>query len=245
MAGAHDQLANHLVACLAHRRTDSDRPFRHHIVVDAIPPDLQAGLRALSIAPRAMTGARADNNATRVYFSPPFRAANPAADRLARAFQDKRVVGAAIAACGALLRSSYLLIELACDSGPCELRPHRDLGVKRFTALFYLNDDPVLKNAGTDLYTPKTQRIPDIRDAVARGVDPARDCFEETTVRPPHGARFGYFFTPSDVSWHGFDRRSLDAVRKTIIVNYVGPTPSGETYRSVQNLAFPDEPVLS
>ncbi|MBN9063526.1 MAG: hypothetical protein BGP06_13205 [Rhizobiales bacterium 65-9] len=238
-----DQAKRQLLDSIRDRRADHERPFPYHVVTDPVAAPLREDLRALPAASRAMTGARSDGNDSRFYFNPSVRAAHRPADMLARVFQDRDVVAALAAASGALLKSAYLLMELACDCGVSELHPHRDLGVKRFTGLFYLSDDPKLADARTDLYTPKPDRAARISAAVAQGRDPDRADFEQATARPPHGARFGYFFTPSDVSWHGFDRRPLNGLRQTIIVNYLGPAASGETYRNVQNLAFPDEPI--
>lgn len=238
-----DEAKSQILDSIRHRRADHGRPFPYHVVTEPILASLREELRALPAASRAMTGARADGNASRFYFNPSVRAAHPAADRLARLFQDRDVVAALAVASGAIIKSAYLLLELACDCGVSELNPHRDLGVKRFTGLFYLSDDPSLAHAGTDLYTPKPGHAAQISAALAAGRDPDRGDFEAATARPPHGAQFGYFFAPSDVSWHGFDRRELKGLRQTIIVNYLGPTASGETYRNVQNLAFPDEPV--
>ena len=45
-------------------------------------------------------------------------------------------------------------------------------------------------------------------------------------------------FVPSDRTWHGFEKRPIRGVRRSLIINYVKPE-----WRSRHELAFPDQPV--
>ena len=47
-------------------------------------------------------------------------------------------------------------------------------------------------------------------------------------------------FVPSDNTWHGFERRPIEQIRKTLIVNYVT-----QEWRAREQLAFPDKTVNS
>ena len=63
---------------------------------------------------------------------------------------------------------------------------------------------------------------------------------ESRTVvaRAPYAFNEGLIFIPGSNTWHGFEKRPIDGVRKSIIVNYVGPE-----WRARQELCFPDKPV--
>ena len=45
-------------------------------------------------------------------------------------------------------------------------------------------------------------------------------------------------FVPSNISFHGFEKRKIDGVRKSIIINYVT-----NEWRAREQLAFPTQPI--
>ena len=45
-------------------------------------------------------------------------------------------------------------------------------------------------------------------------------------------------FVPSDITYHGFERRPIEGVRKSLIINYVT-----DEWRAREQLAFPDTPI--
>ena len=45
-------------------------------------------------------------------------------------------------------------------------------------------------------------------------------------------------FVPSNNTWHGFEKRPIHGVRRSIIVNYVT-----DAWRAREQLAFPHSPV--
>jgi hypothetical protein len=47
-------------------------------------------------------------------------------------------------------------------------------------------------------------------------------------------------FVPSDVTYHGFEPRKINGVRKSLIVNYVTAE-----WRAREQLSFPDQPIVS
>jgi hypothetical protein len=63
------------------------------------------------------------------------------------------------------------------------------------------------------------------------------DRLELTT---PYQRNFGFIFIPSADTWHGFDRRPISGVRRSLIVNYVRPE-----WRSRNEFAFPTRAVLA
>jgi hypothetical protein len=45
-------------------------------------------------------------------------------------------------------------------------------------------------------------------------------------------------FVPSDITYHGFEARKIEGVRKSVIINYVT-----NEWRAREQLAFPDSPI--
>jgi hypothetical protein len=94
------------------------------------------------------------------------------------------------------------------------LEPHTDLGVKKFTCLIYLSQGH--EELGTDIYWDPSRHF---------GVSPFI----------PNSAMI---FVPSDKTWHGFEKRPIKGVRKSVILNYVT-----QDWRAREQLSFSDTPV--
>jgi hypothetical protein len=56
----------------------------------------------------------------------------------------------------------------------------------------------------------------------------------------PWQRKFSLIFIPAADTWHGFHRRPINGVRRSLIVNYVKPE-----WRPRNELAFPDRAVLA
>ena len=195
-----------------------DEPFRHWLLRDALPADMaQAadGLPFPAPALNGVSGSREINNNTRRYVDADAVAAHPVCRRLAETFQHPATVAAIEAATDARLGGCRLRIEYAQDTEGFWLQPHTDLGVKKFTLLYYLG--PVGQpDLGTDVYSDATT----------------------WSHRAPFEPGVALAFVPSDRSWHGFEPRPIPVVRKSLIVNYVT-----EAWRAREQLAYPDRPV--
>lgn len=195
------------------------QPFRHWLLRDIIPAPLAAEVCALpGEAPRIADtrGKRETNNASRRYFSPQTRRNWPAAQVIADAFQAKPTVEAIETHCGIRLDGSFLRIEYCQDTDGFWLEPHTDIRVKLLTLIVYLSEPAGEEEWGTDLYRS---------DLSAAG-------------RAPFGPSLGLAFVPAGDTWHGFQRRPISGVRRSLIVNYVTPE-----WRARHELAFPDMPV--
>ena len=107
-------------------------------------------------------------------------------------------------------------IEYAQDTEGFWLKPHTDIGVKKFTMLIYMSDDPRHADLGTDIYSDEATHV----------------------GRSPFAPNSAMIFVPSDRSWHGFEPRPILGVRRSLIVNYVT-----DAWRAREQLAFPAEPV--
>lgn len=96
------------------------------------------------------------------------------------------------------------------------LEPHTDIAAKRFTMLIYLSTHPDAAEWGTDLFDANLQ----------------------TSGRSSGRFNSGLIFLPANDTWHGFARRLIAGVRRSIVINYVTPD-----WRSRHELAFPAVPI--
>ncbi|GBE44358.1 MAG TPA: 2OG-Fe(II) oxygenase [Rhizobiales bacterium] len=199
----------------------NDEPYTHWNLIHCMPEDVLDEILALPLeAPdlEGVSGKRELHNKTRTYFDVENRKRFPCCAALAEALQDKRVTGRVAQHFGTDLEGTYLRIEYAQDTGGFWLEPHSDLGVKNFTMLVYLSKDPSHKELGTDIYDADKKHV-------------GRSPFE------PNGA---LVFIPADDTFHGFEPRTIEGVRKSIIINYVT-----DEWRAREQLAFPDAPISS
>ena len=197
--------AEHLLAALSHARHVSE-PYDYWLLRDVLPLDIADGIAALPFAPpRApvFDGRREANNSSRVYFSPENQELFAVCREMAVAFRSDAVMAKLQEATKADLGKGRLRIEYCQDVDGFWLEPHLDISVKLFTMLVYLSDEPELYDAGTDIYdaTPEHNRV----------------------ATAPCEKNKGLIFIPGDNTWHGFTRRPIHGVRKSIIINWVTP----------------------
>jgi hypothetical protein len=194
-------------------------PYRHWFLQRCVPEEALEQILALPFpAPdlAGVSGKREIHNATRKYFDADNRGRFPVCEAFCQAFQDKRVTDRISRHFGAKLSGTYLRVEAAQDTDGFWLEPHTDLGVKTFTMLLYTSKDPQHRTLGTDIY-----------DADKRHIGSS-----------PFASNAAMVFVPSDITFHGFEARKIEGVRKSIIINYVT-----SQWRAREQLAFPDKPV--
>jgi len=212
-----------IVLALAHaiaaaRR--SDTPYPHWLLRSCLPDEAVNRLLALPFpAPSlaGVSGKRELHNATRKYFDAENRARFPICEGFCQAFQDERLTARIAEHFGARLAGTYLRVELAQDTDGFWLEPHTDLGVKAFTLLLYLSRDAQHVTLGTDIYEGDKRHV----------------------GRSPFEPGAAMVFVPSGITYHGFEQRRIEGVRKSVIVNYVT-----SEWRAREQLAFPDQPVV-
>lgn len=181
-------------------------PYDHWLLDQALPvADIDA-IANLPFAPpdgAVFNGRRETNNATRVYFTQENQARFPVCANLVQCFSDPLVKAAITSTTGADISRGLLRIEYCQDIDGFWLEPHLDINVKLFTMLIYLSDDPNLHDAGTDVYdaTPEHNLVASV----------------------PYEKNTGLIFIPGHNTWHGFSKRPIRGLRKSIIINYVTP----------------------
>lgn len=201
----------------------NETPFRHWLPDRALPRVTAQALATLPIQSLPIDdtlGRRETHNSARWFFSPGHREAWAVGNAVATAFQNPDVVVMLERLTGAQLNGTSLRIEYCQDRSGFWLEPHTDIGAKRLTALVYLTERvqgrPALQCLGTDIYDSTGSHLGQV----------------------PGGFNRGLIFVPGTDTWHGFRRRTFDGVRRSLIINYVGPE-----WRARHELAFPDAPV--
>ena len=194
-------------------------PYRHWFLQRCIPEDALDAILALPFpAPDlgGISGKRELHNATRRYFDAENRARHAVCEGFCQAFQDPRVTSRIEEHFGTRLGGTYLRVEYAQDTDGFWLEPHTDLGVKTFTMLLYTSKDPSHADLGTDIYDQNKKHV----------------------GRSPFAPNAALIFVPSNITYHGFEPRPIQGVRKSVIINYVT-----DEWRAREQLAFPDTPV--
>ena len=196
-----------------------ESPYRHWLLRQCLPSDVVDTVLGLPFeAPPldGVSGKRELHNNTRKYFDAENMGHFPVVKAFNDAFQSRTVTDQIEKHFGTNLEGSYLRVEIAQDTNGFWLEPHSDLGVKLFTMLLYTSKDPSHADLGTDIYDADKKRV----------------------GRSPFESNSALVFVPSDITYHGFEARKIDGVRKSVIINYVT-----NEWRAREQLAFPDKPI--
>jgi hypothetical protein len=196
-----------------------EQPYRHWFLSGCLPAEAVDAVLALPFeAPDlgGVSGKREVHNATRKYFDADNRTKFPVCAAVSGALQEPKLTRAIESTFGTKLDGSYLRIEFAQDTDGFWLEPHTDLGVKLFTCLLYLSKEASHADLGTDIYDKDKRRV----------------------GRSPFRSNAAMVFVPSNITFHGFEPRPIEGVRKSLVINYVT-----NEWRAREQLAFPDRPV--
>lgn len=205
----------HFIDCL-NRSTHITSPYDYWLLNNMLPEAMISDICALPFLPptnQAFSGRRESNNSTRVYFNAENQENFPVCRDTAAVFSDPEVIKQLETATKTDLSKGHLRIEYCQDIDGFWLEPHLDISVKLFTMLVYLSDDPKLFDAGTDIYdsTPEHNLL----------------------ATAPYERNTGLIFIPGSNTWHGFSKRPIHGLRKSIIINYVS-----EEWLNKEELAY-------
>ncbi len=218
LSPAAARIADAFEAAIEARRS-FDRPYPYYLMDNVFPADVSDALADLPFAPpvlNGVSGKRELHNDQRSYFDAAGVKRFPAMGAVAEALQSTRLVTAIHKAFEAEIDDTFLRLEYAQDVDGFWLQPHTDLGVKKFTCLVYLSDGPGHDMLGTDIYESPDKHF---------GVSPFK--------------RGGSLvFVPGDNTWHGFEKRPIEGVRRSVILNYVT-----HEWRAREQLSYPDRAV--
>jgi hypothetical protein len=194
-------------------------PYAHAFLDRVLPESVLRELTGLPWAAAeldGLSGRREMHNNERRYFDADAVGELSVAADIAEGFQGWRMIRLLHDELGIDLSGTFLRIEYCQDVDGFWLEPHTDLGVKRLTLQCYLGDEGGQQDLGSDIYADPETRV----------------------GRAPFGRNKAMLFIPNAHSWHGFERRPIRGVRKSLIVNYVT-----DEWRAREQLAFPGEPV--
>ena len=211
-------IAEHFSRALQAAQRD-DSPYRHWLLNDVLPESLAAAVLILPIAPSAVAdchGVRDIDNGKRTFFTPRLRERFPTCAVFAEVLQRPEIARLFAQTCAVDVGGSYLRMEYIQDTDGAWLEPHRDIPEKLFSMVLYLCTGPEAKDWGTDIY-----------DMQRRWVGRSSAEFNSAVI-----------FVPGPDTWHGFDPRPIEGVRRLLEINYVRPS-----WRDRDQLAFPDQPV--
>ncbi|KJS38048.1 MAG: hypothetical protein VR74_06645 [Hyphomonas sp. BRH_c22] len=198
-----------------------EAPFPHWIADNLFERRMQSHLKQLALAPPPLggvSGTREIHNDSRTYLSGPRLDSDHRLRNVADIFQCSDTARLIQNLFGADLSDTYVRLEYCLDTRGFWLKPHTDLGVKRFTMLIYLSDDPRHSDLGTDLFLDENAHA----------------------GRVPFTPNSALIFTPSKKTFHGFLPRVIDGVRRSLILNYVTTE-----WKASEQLAYPGHPVLA
>jgi hypothetical protein len=196
-----------------------DEPYRHYILESLFPSDVSDELADLPFAaPRldGVSGKRELHNDQRSYFDAAAMARFPVMRAVAQALQSRQIVRIIHDAFEAPIDDTFLRLEYAQDVDGFWLEPHSDLGVKKFTCLIYLSQGPGHEDLGTDIYWSR----------------------ERHYGRSPFRRGAAMIFVPAENTWHGFEKRPIQGLRRSVILNYVT-----HEWRAREQLSFPQATV--
>lgn len=197
----------------------SEKPYRHWLLSDVFPPSTIAELQALPLkhfSLEGISGRRELHNKTRTYLDKENNSRFPVCRSISSFFNKPETARTIERYFQTDLNGSNLRIEFAQDSDGFWLEPHTDIGVKLFTMLVYLSDEPGHERLGTDIYASPDKHV----------------------GATPFAPGLATVFIPAEDTWHGFEKRPITGIRKSLIINYVKPE-----WRAREQLAFPDLPV--
>ncbi len=196
------------------------QPFRHWLFEDAIPASLCRAILTLPVPVAHIEdthGKRDSHNESRRFFSPAMQERYPAIRAIADLFQSQPVTDVLEKLCGVTFGGSYLRIEYCQDKDGFWLEPHMDIREKIITMQIYLNTAEDAHTLGTDMY----------------------DSNKRPHSRAPGTLGQGMIFIPAEPqSWHGFEKRPIKDVRRSLIINYVT-----DDWRARHELSFPENPI--
>jgi hypothetical protein len=218
LSPAAQRVADAFAASIAARKT-FDEPYRYYLLENVFPKDVADELADLPFAaPRldGVSGKRELHNDQRSYFDAAAMTRFSVMRAVAEALQSRPTTRLIHDEFEAPIDDTFLRLEYAQDVDGFWLEPHSDLGVKKFTCLIYLSQGPGHENLGTDIYRNK----------------------ERHYGRSPFKRGAAMIFVPADNTWHGFEKRPIQGVRRSVILNYVT-----REWRAREQLSFPQATV--
>ena len=177
----------------------SINPFQHYIFTDYFCDKELADIENIKIDDHSasLDGERASNG-NRFFVNKENMWSSSALNRIVDFFLRDETINMFESESNVKIRGNYLRIELIEDKEKSWLEPHVDINEKIMSFLVYLNTTDESPDIGTALYNNKKEYI--------------------TTV--PFINNTGFYFYPSNNTWHGLESINIKERRRAIMVNY-------------------------
>tara|TARA_R110002167_G_scaffold157162_1_gene352006 strand:- start:3074 stop:3661 length:588 start_codon:yes stop_codon:yes gene_type:complete len=174
-------------------------PFQHYTFTDFFCDKELADIENIKIDDHSssLDGERASNG-NRFFVNKDNMWSSSALNRIVDFFLRDETINMFESESNLKIRGNYLRIELIEDKEKSWLEPHVDINEKIMSFLVYLNTTDESPDIGTALYNNKKEYI--------------------TTV--PFINNTGFYFYPSNNTWHGLESINIKERRRAIMVNY-------------------------
>lgn len=191
------------------------QPYAHWLLNDVLPEDVCQSLLEWMPDAKAISGdiqgRRENNNQNRVFVNPQKQQEDQRCAALAQAFEAQETRDLFAKLTGSNLSETWLRLELCLDKEGFWLEPHTDIGAKKLTFLVSLSLGEGAETWGTDIMN-------------AQG---------DSLGRSPGKFNSAFLFIPGKDTWHGYQKRPMHGIRRTLIINYVD-----QNWRAKHELAF-------
>ncbi|CAI3941636.1 unnamed protein product [Commensalibacter communis] len=198
-----------------HQASEYGYPYRHWLLENVLPDFVCDSLIEWMPDARAISGdiqgRRENHNQNRVFVDPQKQQEDPRCATLAQAFEAQETRDLFSTMTGADLSDTWLRLELCLDKEGFWLEHHTDIGAKKLTFLISLSLGEDAESWGTDIMNAQG-------DSLARSSGKFNSAF---------------LFIPGKDTWHGYKKRPMNGIRRTLIMNYVS-----QNWRAKHELAF-------
>lgn len=193
----------------------SAQPYQHWLLKDVLPSAICDSLLEWMPDAKAISGdiqgRRENNNQNRVFVNSQKQQEDQRCAALAQAFEAQETRDLFTEMTGADLSDTWLRLELCLDKEGFWLEPHTDIGAKKLTFLVSLSLGEGAETWGTDIMNAQG-------DSLGRSSGKFNSAF---------------LFIPGKDTWHGYKKRPMSGIRRTLIMNYVD-----KNWRAKHELAF-------
>lgn len=177
----------------------SVNPFSHYTFTDFFSDKELVDINNIKIYNHSamLDGERANNN-NRFFVNKDNMWSSSVLNRIVNFFLRDETIDMFEKESNTKIKGNYLRVELIEDKEKSWLEPHVDINEKIMSFLLYLNNTDESLDIGTSLYNNKKEHI--------------------TTV--PYIDNTGFYFYPSNDTWHGLECINIKERRRAIMVNY-------------------------
>ena len=174
-------------------------PFEHYTFTDFFCDNELADINNIKLHSHSasLSGARTTNN-NRFFVDKQNMWSNSALNRIVDFFLKDDVIDMFEEESNVKIRGNYLRIEFIEDSEKSWLEPHVDISEKLMSFLVYLNNTGESESIGTALYNTDKEYIKTV----------------------PFINNQGFYFYPSNDTWHGLESVQIKERRRAVMVNY-------------------------